>query len=191
MDLPPVEPGDPEIAAFWLQFWRWAVAALQVIGGLFGLFNLMFATVTGTPGRFLFLLGFVLFVASVWGGILLALDKRAGIIVSLIIQLLQVFQLTIDSVVYSFFCGIQLVGGFQSTDTGTEFKMAYYWPSRFFVLTNPSPASLEGNFTGVNLVAVLAIICLMVVRSAHSRLPLPMPKTEPATENTWPPVPKA
>ena len=190
MDTPPVGEGDPELAAFWLRFFRWIVALLQIVGGLCGLYYAIFGDPIG-PNHFLFLLGFVLFVASVWGGVLLALDMPIGVLVSLIIQALQVFQIGSDGFVYSFFCGAKLVLSLYLLGGTFSFR----FPAAFYVSTNPPPdlSSVEISSTGVNVVAVLAIVCLLYVRSAHSRLPLSSSKAappEPPTAGTWPPAPE-
>ncbi len=190
MDSPPVEEVDPELAAFWLRFWRWGVATLQVIGGLFGLYDVMFGTLLNSSCIF-FLLTFLLFAASVWGGVLLALDKRGGIIVSLVIQTLQVVQIAIESLVYSFLCGFQLVLGLRPVENGPEVGFSFYFPVRFIISINPLSSTVQGiGFTGVNVVAVLAIICLMYVRSAPSRSLLPTPESKSLIKDTWPPAPE-
>lgn len=191
----PNEEGDAAGFAFWLRFWRWTVAMLQIIGGLCGLYNVMFGRLLG-PSRLLFLLAFVLFTASVWGGVLLALGRPGGVVVSLAIQMLQVLQIATGSLIYSFVCGVQLVLGLHLSGTdpdmgGPELGLSYYVPARFFVFLNPPPSAVpQAAYTGVNVVAVLAIICLLLIRSARLRPPLPAPEAKPPSENIWPPSPR-
>ena len=189
MDYPPVEEADPELVAFWLRFWRWTVAALQVIGGLFGLYDVMFGTLLSLS-RIFFLLTFLLFAGSVWGGVLLALDRRGGVMVSLVIQTLQVVQIATQSLVYSFLCGLQLVLGLRPVENGPEVGFSFYFPARFIISTSPSSALQEIGFTGVNVVAVLAIVCLLYVRSARSLSFMSAPEAKPLVKDTWPPAPK-
>jgi hypothetical protein len=132
----------------------------------------------------------VLFVASVWSGVLLALDRRRGVAASLIIQTLQVIQIATEGLTYSFACGMQLVLGLRPTEDGPEVGFAFFSPARFFLFTDAPAVSAQIGFTGVNIVAVAAIICLLFVRSARSRLPSSMPKSEIAVENAWPPAPE-
>lgn len=189
MDSPPVEEADPRLAAFWLRFWRYTVAALQVIGGLFGLYYVMFGTLL-SPSRFFFLLTFLLFAASVWGGVLLALDRRGGMIISLVIQTLQVLQIATNSLVYSFLCGVQLVLGLRPVENGPEIGFSFYFPVRFMISTNPSLAVQGIGFTGVNVIAVLAIVCLLYVRSSRSWSLLSTQEAKPPVKDIWPPAPK-
>ena len=171
MDTPLVEQSDPELAAFWLRFFRRVIAVLQVIGGLYGLYLVVFATPLGVSHVVLFL-AIVLFGASVWGGVLLALDKTLGVTVSLIVQALQVLQIAAPGFLYSFFCGMCLGCGPAVRPDFVGANFSWYLGARFNATTDP-PADLsqtEVTFTGINLVAVLAIICLLFVRSAHSRL---------------------
>lgn len=189
MDTPPVEEGDPELAAFWLRFCRRLVAALQIIGGLWGIYSVVFGNLIGTS-RIVFLLAFVLFVASVWGGVLLALDKPAGVTASLIIQALQLFQIATGSVSYSFVCGLNLVLGLRPVENGPEVGFSLYFPARFLVFSDSPSAMSQVGFTGVNVVAALAIICLLYVRSARSHPPLPVLKAKLPAEEGWPPAPK-
>ncbi len=190
MDTPPVEKTDPEFFAFWLRFWRWTVATLQVVGGLFGLYDVLFGPLLNSS-RIFFLLTFLLFAASVWGGVLLALDRRGGVIISLIIQTLQVVQIATESLVYSFLCGFQLVLGLRSTESGPEIGYSFFLPVRFLISSPPSSAAQVIDFTGVNVVAVLAIICLLYVRSSHSRPFVSTLESKPPFRDTWPPAPKA
>ena len=189
MDMPPVEPADPELVALWLSFFRWVIALLQIVGGLFGVYYCVVSGPSG-PSHLLFLLGFVLFVASVWGGILLALNRLGGVTVSLIIQALQVLQIASDGLVYSFFCGAKLVLGFY--DFGV--MLEYRFPVAFFVSTAPSSnlSSLGIDFTGVNVLAVLAVVCLLFVRASRPKAFLPSSTGEPPTAaGTWPPAPES
>lgn len=187
MDTPLNEEGDPELAAFWLRFFRWIVAALQIIGGLFGLYYVFVSPYN--LSHFVLLSAFVLFVASVWGGVLLTLDRPGGVVVSLIIQAMQVLQIDTDGFVYCFFCGVKVAINLYFIG----FNLSYHFPALFYVSNNP-PSDLSSvgiTFTGVNVVAVLAIICLLCVRSAHSQLLLAPSKVEPPTADIWPPSPKA
>ena len=171
MDTPLVEQPDLELVAFWLRFFRTVVAALQVVGGVYGLYLAVFATPLGISHVVLFL-AIMLFGASIWGGALLALDKTLGITVSLIIQALQVFQIAASGFLYSFVCGVCLVIGPSVRPDFVGANINWYLPARFNATTNP-PADLSQSgvtFTGVNLVALLAIICLVYVRSAHRQL---------------------
>lgn len=190
MDTPPVEKTAPEFFAFWLRFWRWTVATLQVVGGLFGLYDVMFGPLLNSS-RIFFLLTFLLFAASVWGGVLLALDRRGGVIVSFIVQTLQVLQIATASLVYSFLCGFQLVLGLRSTENGPEIGYSFFLPVRFLISSPPSSAAQGIDFTGVNVIAVLAIVCLLYVRSSQSRLLVPTPELKLPVKDTWPPAPKA
>ena len=69
------EEGDAAQFAFWLRFWRWVIAALEVLGGLVGIYAVTFGRLYGSA-RVILMLAFVLYVASVWGGVLLALNRR-------------------------------------------------------------------------------------------------------------------
>ena len=189
MDTPLVEEGDPEVAAFWLRFCRRLVAALQIIGGLWGIYSVAFGNLIGTS-RIIFLLAFVLFVASVWGGVLLVLDKSISIIASLIIQALQLFQIATEGLSYSFVCGLNFVLGLRPVENGPEVGFSFYFPARFLVYSNSPSAMQQVGFTGVNVMAVLAIICLLYVRSAHSHPSLPVLEARLPAEDTWPPAPK-
>ncbi len=188
MDTPPPQEVDPKLFAFWLRFWRWTVASLQIVGGLFGLYDVMFEPLL-SPSRVFFLLTFFLFAASVWGGILLALNRRSGVIVSLIIQTLQVVQIATAGLVYSFLCGFHLVLGL-NMENGPEVGFNFYFPVRFLISTDASSAAQGIRYTGVNVVAVLAIICLLYVRSSHSQSLLPTSESKPPLEDAWPPAPK-
>ncbi len=172
MDTPPIAQGDPEVAAFWLRFLVWVVAALQIIGGLFGYYYALMSS--PNINHFVLLAAFVLFGASVWGGVLLALDRSGGVIVSLIIQTLQAIQIITGSINYSFVCGFGLFVNLYAV--GMNFQ--YYYPARItFYGEAPSNSSQVGPlFLSVNLVAVLAIACLMLVRSARSQLLLAQAK---------------
>lgn len=189
MDMPPVEEGDPELVAFWLRFFRRLIAALQIIGGLYGLYSVVFGSLIGTS-RIVFLMAFVLFAASVWGGVLLALNKPGGVAASLIIQTLQVLQIATESFAYSFVCGVQLVLGLRPMEDGPEVGFSFFSPSRFLAFINPPSALSQIGFTGVNIVAVAAIICLLYVRSARTHVPLSRLELELPVENAWPPAPE-
>ena len=171
MDTPLVEQSDPELVAFWLRFFRRIVASLQVIGGLYGLYLAVFATPLGVSHVVLFL-AIVLFAAAVWGGVLLALDKPLGVIVSLVVQALQVPQIAATGFLYSFVCGMCLVIGPAVNPDFVGANINWYLPARFNVTINPpvDPAQTGVVFTGMNLAAVLAVILLLYVRSAHGRL---------------------
>ncbi len=171
MDTPLVEQSDPELAAFWLRFFRRVVAALQVVGGLSGLYLAVFATPLGVSHIVLFF-AIVLFSASIWGGVLLALDKMLGVTTSLIVQVLQTLQISAPGFLYSFVCGVCLVVGPAAPPDFVGANIALYWPARFSAATDP-PADLSQTgiiFTGVNLVAVLAVLFLLYVRSTRARL---------------------
>ena len=129
MDTPPVEPGDPELTAFWLRFFRRIVAALQVGGGLYGLYNVA-VSVQYSVSRVVLLLAFVLFAASVSGGILLALDRPCGVTISLFVQALQVFQIAANGLVYSFVCDMELMFSINpSGEEGWAAHLVWYYPS--------------------------------------------------------------
>ena len=171
MDTPLVEQSDPELAAFWLRFFRRFVAALQVVGGIYGLYLAVFTTPLGVSHIVLFL-AIVLFGASIWGGVLLALDKTLGVTVSLIIQALQVFQIAVPGFLYSFFCGMCLGCGPAVRPDFVGASFSWYLGARFNATTDP-PADLSQTgvtFTGVNLIAVLAFLFLLYVRSVSSHL---------------------
>ena len=110
--------------------------------------------------------------------------------ISLVIQILQVLQIATNSLVYSFLCGLQLVLGLRPVENGPEVGFSFYLPDRFIILTNPSFAAQGIGFTGVNAVAVLAIICLLHVRSSRSRSLLSTPESKPPIKDTWPPAPE-
>ncbi len=170
MDTPPVEPGDPELTAFWLRFFRRIVAALQVGGGLYGLYNVA-VSVQYSVSRVVLLLAFVLFAASVSGGILLALDRPCGVTISLFVQALQVFQIAANGLVYSFVCDMELMFSINpSGEEGWAAHLVWYYPSHFYFSTgSPSDVPQIVSFTAVNLVAVLAIVCLLCVRMAYAK----------------------
>ena len=171
MDTPLVEQADPELAAFWLRFLRRAVAALQVAGGLYGLYLAVFATPLGVSHVVLFL-AIVLFAAAMWGGVLLASDKPLGVTVSLGIQALQVPQIAAIGFLYSFVCGVSLAVGPAVRPDFVGANINWYLPARFNVTINPPVDSAQTGvaFTGVNLAAIVTIICLLYVRSAYKRL---------------------
>ena len=171
MDTPLVEQSDPELVAFWLRFFRRVIAALQVAGGLYGLYLAVFATPLGVSHVVLFL-AIVLFGASIWGGVFLALDKTLGVTVSLIVQALQVLQIAAPGCLYSFVCGLCLVVGPAVRPDFVGADLFWYLGARFDATTDP-PADLSQTgvtSTGVNLVAVLAFLFLLYVRSTRSQL---------------------
>lgn len=193
----PIEENEESNAAgfaFWLRFWRWTIAASQIVGGLWGLYSVMFGQLLG-PSRLFFLLAFVLFVASIWGGVLLALDRAGGVAVSLAVQTLQVLQIATPGLLYSFVSGMQLILGLHLLDNvpdtgGPDVGLSFFFPARFFVFINPPPSAVpQAAYTGVNVVAVLAIICLLIVRSARLPTPPPAPKAGPTMGSSWPPAP--
>ncbi len=171
MDTPLVEQSDPELVAFWLRFFRRGVAALQVVGGLYGLYLVVFATPSGVSHAVLFF-AIVLFGTSIWGGVLLALDKTLGVAVSLIIQAMQVLQIAAPGFLYSFACGLWLVVGPAVRPDFVGANFSWYLGARFNATTD-SPADLSQTgvtFTGINLAAVLAFLFLLYVRSTRSQL---------------------
>jgi hypothetical protein len=183
MGLSPAEAGDPVGFAFWLRFWCRIIAALQIIGGLSGLYGVLFGGFVG-PSRVILLVAFLLFAASLCGGVLLALGRPSGVSVSLVVQALQVLQITTVGVVYSFTSGLQMLLGLRLSENGPDLGLHFYLPAQFFVFIDPPPSMVpQGAFLGVNIAAILAIICLRYVRAARLQSPLTIPKAGPSTEN--------
>lgn len=184
---------SPAGFAFWLRFWCRVVAALQIAGGLCGIYILAFGSTSG-GARIVFLAAFCLFAAAVWSGVLLALGGKGGVTASLVVQVFQLVQVNVPGVLYSFGCGLMLVFGFRQNDNGPFVGFIGYFPSRFFLFTNPPAGAMtQQALTGLNLVAVLCIVCLCLTRAAEKKHALDA-ETETAAalepEGTWPPAPK-
>ena len=190
MNMTANEETDPAVFAYWLRFWRRVIAALEVIGGLGGIYVAAFGRLLG-PSRVFLLFAFSVYVAALWAGVLLALGRRGGAALSLALQTLQLFQVSASSVVYSFVCGLQILLGGRPTDDGPFFGVSVYLPARFTVFLNPPPEAVPpGAFTGLNMTAVLSIICLLYVRAAERKSTSPAVTVPPKLEGVWPPAPE-
>jgi hypothetical protein len=97
-----IEKTDPALFTFWLNFWRRIIAVVEIVGGLCGIFTVAFGGWVGSD-RGILVLAFVLFVAAVWGGILLLLGRRGGVVTSLVLQALQLVQVVTAPAEYSAF----------------------------------------------------------------------------------------
>ena len=187
-----IKEGDPAAFAFWLRFWSRVVALLEIVGGLAGLYMTAFGTLIGT-NRVIFLAAFVLFVASVWGGVLLALGRRGGVAVSLVVQAVQLVQVAAGGLIYAFVSGLQLVVGLRQTDDGPDVGFNLAGPARFLVFLNPPGGGMtQGLFTGLNVAALLSIVCLLFLRSSARGATPPAGATSaiPEAEGAWPPAPE-
>jgi len=99
------------------------------------------------------------------------LDRLIGVKISLVVQALQALQIVTDSLTYSFVCGVGLTLGLYSEDGSFGFNLFCFYSARFhlFAASQGDVSYSDLTFTGVNLVAVLAIICLLYVRAAQTR----------------------
>lgn len=188
-----VEEDNSAGFAFWLRFWCRVVAALQIAGGLCGIYIVAFGSVSGNF-RVIFLVAFCLFVATVWSGILLMLDRQGGVAASLVVQAFQLVQVNVPGVLYSFGCEMQFIVGFSRNDDSPVIGFNFSYPSRFSIFLNPPPHfAAQGGFSGLNLVALLCIVCLLLARAAEKRRVLetiPEIADVPEPDNAWPPAPK-
>jgi hypothetical protein len=188
------EEGNPAAFTFWLRFWRKVIAGLQIAGGVGGVYIVAFGNMVGST-RIILLLAFVLFIVGIWGGILLMLGRRGGVAVSLIVQALQLVQVALPVFIYSFVCGLQIIIGTFQNEAGTNLGLYFSFGSRFFLFFNPPPGvALPGGYTGLNMTAVLAIICLLYVCAEERRVTvshkLDMQNVHLETAKIWPPKPK-
>lgn len=186
------EEGNPAQFASWLRFWRWVVAVLQVVGGLCGIYAIAFGSLF-SPSRVVFLFFFVLYVAAVWGGVLLALGRRGGVAVSLAVQAFQLFQVNTAGVLYFFACGLQIIFGARQAEDGPFVGLTWFFPARSALFLNPPAQTVPpGTLTGLNVAAALAIVCLLYVRTEERKHISPADTALPAaaTKGVWPPAPK-
>ncbi len=163
---------------FWLRFWRWVIVAEQVTGGLFGL-CLVAQGWASTPSHLVFALAAGFFLLAITGGVLLALNKPQGVMLSLVVQAFQLIQISNSGLLFMLFCGARLLIGSFSTEDGSIFGFDWGITPAFWFVVNPpalADSQPEGDFirtvserafTGINVLAFLAIICLLYLRKAY------------------------
>ncbi len=163
---------------FWLRFWRWVIVTEQVIGGLFGLYLVAQGRALAANPLVLLPAGF--FLLAITGGILLALNNPRGVLLSLLVQALQLVQISTPGLLFMLSCGAKLIlGSFPSAD-GPIFGFSWGAVSTFLFVINPPERAVpppDGSIiqtgsdtmtlTGINVLAFLAIICLLYLRKAY------------------------
>ncbi len=149
--------------------WDWPkiIAAYEIIGGIMGaiivsffiggsLLNLPLAVI-GAP----FL---VLFLFSIYAGMLLWRNDIRGINLSILAQILQIFQFRIPGLLsYKFLSGLSLplTLEFNSTSASSSFSFNFGLTSSFYFALNPE----QGVFLfGINLFAIAAIMYFLELR---------------------------
>jgi hypothetical protein len=181
MDTTSLESDDTRSYFFWLHFWKRAIGAVEVLGGIYGLYIVLAAHTVGSAVFVLVLLVFALLysLVSVVSGVLLLLGRPGGLAGSLFIQAMQLFQVHTGSILYVLTCGFQVLFG--CFFTGGDFNFGVRWSlgSGFQFFLNPPPEAMPqpngmgftygtgGVITGVNVVALASIICLLLVGAAQ------------------------
>jgi hypothetical protein len=136
------------------------ISWLQIVGGVTGLglvAYLMLQTGTINGGLLLiFLVGLALFSYSIYSGkrLLTDNDKRTGIILSIINQVMQIFQWTMFGYGLTYSSGAEIALGIQ----GLEFKFNF---AALISSFNMSINTDDEFFIKINLIAVLLIFVLV------------------------------
>ncbi len=135
---------------------RRAVAATEVFGGILGLVLVVFSWRQSAPGstdQVIFGLFAIPYILSVLAGVALWNAHRKGVILSLVVQSLQAFQVTTEVFSYIFISGLQLTVGYGE---GRIQVKTYVGSLAEFMLSISSP-----TFLGINLVPIAVMIWLV------------------------------
>src|SRR5258706_13508946 len=136
------------------------ISWLQIVGGVTGIWlvaHLMLQTGTiNGPLLLIFLIGLALFIYSIYSGkrLLTDVDKRSGIILSIINQAIQLFQWSMFGYGFSYSSGAEITLGIQGLTF--KFNLAVI-VSSFKMAIN----SEDEFFIKINLIAVFVIIVLV------------------------------
>jgi hypothetical protein len=133
------------------------ISWLQIIGGITGLgliaYLLLQTDVVNGPGILIFSIGVILFIYSIYTGKILFYDqnKRKGIILTIINQLLQIMQWNVLGYGISYSSGVELLIGikggaanFNISILTSTFKMSIH--------------SQDASYVSLNLAAVVIIV---------------------------------
>ena len=175
IDTPAPPPNDPEVYLFWMNFFCLVIAAAEIVGGLVGIYDVLFGHSFGSSNP-LYGTALAFFLFTFVSGIVLAVNRSWGVFPSLVVQAAQLFQLSTAGLFYHFTCGPEFVVGYTTGDNGV--LLASGLGLRAF-LSFSAPVSLalnpdavfqylpDGAITGINFAALAALICLLLARSAH------------------------
>lgn len=166
-----INEGNSAGFAYWLRLWCRIVAALQIVGGLFGIYFIAFSG-EFSGSLIIFLFALLLFATSVWSGVLLARGSKVGLTASFVVQAFQLVQVNVPGFLYSFCCGLVLVSGLGGSVGNPKINFNFFYGSRFVVLFNSALVQAPtAILTGLNLVALLCLVCLYYVRMADKKRP--------------------
>ena len=148
--------------------WTKIIAAYEIIGGAIGLGIVSFlaASMLGEPAIIVICLFFaLLFILSIYAGVLLWRKDIRGIDLSIIAQIPQILHLTIPGLFsYSFVSGLSfpLIIEIESAKGSISFDFSLEFGSSFDFQSRPS----EGvSGIGINLIPMAAIIYLYGLRT--------------------------
>lgn len=135
-----------------------AIAITQLVGGISGLilisYLLLNTDLINGPTLFIFLCGIFLFVYSIYCSIkLLGVEKKKGILFSLINQILQIFQFNIFGYGLSYSSGCELTFSIKHFKLDADFAIV---KSNFLMSINSGQI-----FFKINLIPLLAIALLI------------------------------
>lgn len=146
--------------------WRRIIAALEVVGGVFGLGIILWDIAGRLVDWFTFALAGVVFgiyLLSIVSGVLLWRNRRAGRVASIFVQLLQLFKLVSPPLTFSISIGFDFYIFVQATENfsnvGFELKVLAF--HQFFVGMEGAPFGL-----GISIPAALFLILLLFYKPA-------------------------
>lgn len=134
------------------------IAWIEILGGAVGILISTYSVLRylGKPGHLSLISGVVdiVFVFSVFAGYMLYIDKKAGMVCSLLIQLIQIPQIFSNALIYLLFIGANV----SVLVNSLGFRFGIFGGSMFKIYTNNSVP----HFTiGINLIAVVLFVVLI------------------------------
>jgi len=140
---------------------------VQIIGGITGLLlvchSLLQTEIINGPTLLIFLIGLSLFIFSVYAGniLLSKINKKRGIVLTVINQILQLFQWSMLGYSFNYSSGIELMIGLKAHSVNFNFGLVL---STFSMSINSS----SQFYFKINLIPILAIIVLVNIFSEIS-----------------------
>lgn len=141
-----------------------AIAIVEMIGGIVGVATFFFLGIKVFSNILIAsILSFfiALYILSFLAGLWLWKFSRRGIILSVIMQLLQIPIISFSSLYYKFFSGLNVSLGFFQSKLSFYFNLGSSWELNI-------PNTDEPSGFGLNIVAIIFLICLLKFKKAIS-----------------------